>query len=173
MLLHDGYIGRNVFIHTVKGDDEGSFNPDSFVTRAEFCAFIARFAKLEEDIADAFSDVDESKWYAGSIGAAYKAGIVSGDGDTFRPEDRITREEAAAILSRLEVIKNAEIKNAATIFTDDEEISSWAKTAVDTMTALGIIAGVTETEFAPKAEMTRAMTVVMLSRIDMLTKNGG
>ena len=152
----------------VKGDEEGNFNPDSFVTRAEFCAFITRFASLSEKTTDAFSDVDAGKWYAKSIGAAYEAGIVSGDGDTFRPEDKITREEAAAILSRLEAVKNAEIKNAAAVFTDDGEISPWAKTAVDTMTALGIISGIDEGVFAPKAEMTRAMTVVMLARIDKL-----
>ncbi len=152
----------------VKGDDEGNFNPDSFVTRAEFCAFIARFANLAEKTTDAFSDVDENKWYAGSIGAAYEAGLVSGDGDTFRPDDRITREEAAAILSRLDVIKNEEIKNAATVFTDDDQISPWARTSVDTMTALGIISGIDEGIFAPKMQMTRAMTIVMLSRIDKL-----
>ena len=124
--------------------------------------------KRTEKTTDAFSDVDAGKWYAKSIGAAYEAGLVSGDGDTFRPEDKITREEAAAILSRLEAVKNAEIKNAAAVFTDDGEISPWAKTAVDTMTALGVISGIDEGIFAPKAEMTRAMTVVMLSRIDKL-----
>ena len=52
------------------------------------------------------SDVDENTKYGDSIKKLYSAGILKGDGNgSFRPDDSITRAEAAAILLR--VHKNA------------------------------------------------------------------
>ena len=48
------------------------------------------------------SDVDEGTKYGDSIKKLYSAGILEGDGDgSFRPDDSITRAEAAAILLRV------------------------------------------------------------------------
>jgi len=47
-----------------------------------------------------FADVAEGAWYADAISWAGGEGIVSGYGDTFGPNDPITREQLAAILYR-------------------------------------------------------------------------
>jgi len=50
----------------------------------------------------AFVDVDPGRWSAGSIDRVLKAGVMSGYPDgTFRPDNPLTREEAASLADRL------------------------------------------------------------------------
>ena len=85
----------------IKGYDDGTFKPESLVTRAEFATMIVRMLGLES-AADSlkgqpvdFSDVDPSHWAVGYINVAYMMGIVQGYEDgTFRPAGNITYAEA-------------------------------------------------------------------------------
>lgn len=87
----------------VNGQTEADFVPEGDVTRAEFVSLIVRGLGLEEDstsVHPAFADIAETNWFAGAIGAAVKAQIVSGFEDgTFWPNDTITREQMAVMLS--------------------------------------------------------------------------
>lgn len=88
---------------------------------------------------------------------AYNAGVMLGKSpDMFFPMEPITREETAVILDR--VYKAAydsgvlkELPAAKNVsFSDDGDISVWAKDAVYEMASAGIIEGVGEGNFAPK-----------------------
>lgn len=97
---------------------------------------------------------------------AYNAGVMLGkSADMFIPMEAITREETAVILDR--VYKTAYdrglMKELSAVkevkFSDDGDISVWAKDAVYEMALAGIIEGVGEGNFAPKnitAEQVRA-----------------
>ncbi|MCQ5128173.1 S-layer homology domain-containing protein [Butyricicoccus faecihominis] len=51
-----------------------------------------------------YSDVSSSSWYYDTVKEATDAGLMNGDGDgTFRPDDYVSRAEAATVLSRLPV----------------------------------------------------------------------
>ena len=85
------------------GYEDGTFRPNEPITRAEFVTIATRFynhtAKYEPDT---FPDVDADAWYADYIQAAVDMDLILGDDDgTFRPNDPITRAEAAAIVNRM------------------------------------------------------------------------
>ena len=85
----------------INGKTETTFEPDRTITRAEFVAICARFAKATTgDIR--FSDVPETYWAYSYITAAAEYGWVPGDGTgKFNPTAPITRAEAAAIINRM------------------------------------------------------------------------
>lgn len=86
-----------------QGDAAGNFNPDDFISRAEFATVICRLLDAEVPSGQAsstpFTDVPSSHWAAGYISQAVQLGIVNGNGDgTFTPDDNVTMEQAAKML---------------------------------------------------------------------------
>lgn len=85
----------------VKGVGEDRFEPQRAITRAEFTAIAARFAKAASGSVR-FSDVPETHWAYSAIATAAEYGWIVGSGDgTFSPNANITRAEAAAIVNRM------------------------------------------------------------------------
>ena len=85
----------------VKGDSDGKFNPNASITRAEFAAIAARFDDKANTSAASFSDI-ASHWAKDEISAAANNGWITGYTDgTFRPNNRITRAEAMALVNRV------------------------------------------------------------------------
>ena len=83
------------------GYPDGTFRPNSKITRAEFATVAAGFFHAPEVSDDAFSDISNS-WARDYINRAAALGLVSGDDDgKFRPNDYITRAEVMAILNRV------------------------------------------------------------------------
>ena len=110
-------------------------NPNEPVTRAEFAGMLTHTLELVEDeAASQFSDVNSGQNYTGAVGAAVKAGLVSGYGDnTFRPDNPISREEMAAITIRAITAAgiNLEAIDANAViarFNDGNEISAGKNT---------------------------------------------
>ncbi|ADL68522.1 Cellulose 1,4-beta-cellobiosidase [Thermoanaerobacterium thermosaccharolyticum DSM 571] len=145
--------------HIVEGMTDTQYEPSKTVTRAEFTAMILRLLNIKEEAySGEFSDVKSGDWYANAIEAAYKAGIIEGDGKNMRPNDSITREEMTAIAMRAyEMLTSYKEENiGATSFNDDKSISDWAKNVVANATKLGIVNGEPNNVFAPKGIATRA-----------------
>ena len=95
-------------------------------------------------------------------------GIIEGYGDgTFRPNEYITREQAAVILRRM--VKCVGYSYAEDEFisgyTDYDEISEWARDGVNVMTNLGIMNGVGESKFGPKGTYTREQSAATMVRL--------
>ena len=85
----------------VKGDRNGKFNPNASITRAEFAAIAARFDDKANTSAASFSDI-ANHWAKDEISAAANNGWITGYTDgTFRPNNRITRAEAMALVNRV------------------------------------------------------------------------
>ena len=85
----------------VKGDSNGKFNPNASITRAEFAAIAARFDDNANTSAASFSDI-ANHWAKDEISAAANNGWITGYTDgTFRPNNRITRAEAMALVNRV------------------------------------------------------------------------
>lgn len=81
----------------VTGYEDGSFRPDDYVTRAEFSAMMAKAINLNLIGGVSFSDVGEH-WAKGYINALHAKGAINGYADgTFRPDQAVTRAEAAKI----------------------------------------------------------------------------
>ncbi len=87
-----------------QGFRDGTFRPEDPVTRQAAAAFLARFYALlgrAPQGAGTFTDVPPGHPFADQIGWMAEAGIAQGfDDGTFRPEDPVTRQAAAAYLQR-------------------------------------------------------------------------
>jgi len=153
--------------HIIKGIDENTFLPNKKITRAEFAALMTRALGIEEKpYKGQFNDVKEGAWYANAVEAAYKAGIILGDGKNMRPNDPITREEMAAVIMRVygKLVEYREDNIGNTTFSDNNKISEWAKNAVANAVKLGIVKGYEDNTFRPKENATRAEAAAMLYR---------
>ena len=85
----------------VKGNPDGTFNPDAPITRAEFAAIAARFDDKNTNTTSNFSDI-ASHWAKDEIGVAANKGWINGYPDsTFRPDQYITRAEAMTLVNRV------------------------------------------------------------------------
>lgn len=84
------------------GYADHTFRPDAPVTRGELAAVLARFLDLDTSasVNRHFTDI-EGSWAAESIEALYRNNLLSGyPGNTFRPNNRITRVEAVTLINK-------------------------------------------------------------------------
>ena len=82
------------------GYSDGSFRPNKPITRAELAAILAKLrGETPEELAP-FYDI-RTHWAREGISLAYAKGWVSGYPDgSFRPNNRVTRAEAAVMLTK-------------------------------------------------------------------------
>ncbi|WP_166240938.1 S-layer homology domain-containing protein [Paenibacillus turpanensis] len=164
-------MGSRMVINGV-GNEE--FNPDQDITRAEFAAIIVRGLGLKLDKhSNPFSDVKSTDWYSNVISTAYSHELINGFEDgSFRPMEKITREQAMAIIAnamkitglkaKLSMEQSGERLNA---FADADQLSQWAKAhAADSLQA-GIVSGRNGNKLAPTANITRAEVAVLVQRL--------
>lgn len=87
----------------MRGDDQGHFNPDKTVTRAEMATIICNMLGETENltVSDAFTDVPINHWANKYITRAKEFGFVSGYGNgRFGPNDTVTYEQAVTMIVR-------------------------------------------------------------------------
>ncbi len=150
----------------VSGVENGKFEPDREITRAEFCAIVCRAFGIDSADTDSiFSDVESGSWYERHVNAAAKAGIIRGSDGCFKPNDNINREEMASIMMNILKYKGCEPNGTdAVSFADKDEISGWAKDAVEKLSGLGLLNG-RNNGFRPKDNATRAEAAAVVERL--------
>ena len=156
-------------MHIVGGHRDGTFRPDTQVSRAEFVAMLVRALGLTENAraAERFSDAGAFSWAAGAVGAAAQAGLVGGNADgTFAPARRITRAELAVIMSRVVQQDLVTVPRVPTvIFADQQAIPAWAVSGVRIAAEAGLVQGGGDGRFNPHNFATRAEVATMLYRL--------
>lgn len=155
----------------IKGYEDGSVRPEKSITRGELAVMLDRIMSYQNKSSNNFNDLGDS-WYTDAILGASAAGIIGGYEDgTVRPEATISRQEAVVMIARVLGLHVA--GTADNMFTDANEIGSWAKDAVDAMAAAGYIHG-SNGQFRPTAGITRAEIVTILNNIFAgLCREGG
>jgi hypothetical protein len=158
----------------ISGKTKTTYEPGSNITRAEFAAFLVRALSLEERPLKEgqFKDVAATAWYAGSVAAATAEKIIEGyDGSLFKPDNRITREEMAAMITRAarvagkeETLSDSEQEQQLAQFTDKQMISPWAAKDLALAVKAGIIKGMPGGDFAPQTNADRAQSAAILKR---------
>jgi len=148
-----------------KGYPDGTFKPDNNITRAEFVALMNRAFDVPKDgAAISFADVKAADWYYADVCAAANGGYVKGyEDNTFRPNNAITRAEAAAIVARLLELPAGDL-GALDKFSDAASIADWAKGSVAAMVEANLLSGYPDGTFGPAKLITRAESVVTLDR---------
>ena len=142
------------------------FAPSENVLREEFVKMIVGTFELSvigEKLT--FSDVADDAWYTEYIECAYHSNIVKGYSDEiFGIGDRITRQDAAVmVVNAAKACDYTFGDNGADFeFTDEADISDYAKEAVKTLVKAGIISGDENGRFNPKGNATRAEAAKIL-----------
>ena len=149
----NGYVG---------GYDDNTFRPNNDITRAEFVTIVNKYFGFTKAEGENFTDVNEDAWYYKDVCIGVREGYINGYQDgTFRPNEPITREEAASIVRTITGL----VENGSSKFTDDNEIGSWAKKSVYALADNKIMSGYEDNTFRPKNKITRAEAVATLSRV--------
>ena len=147
----------------IAGRGNGGFEPDGTMTRAEFAKLVNRTMGFTAESAISFSDVTERDWFYAEVARAVAAGYAQGSGGAFRPNQPVTRAEAATMLARaLDLAANEERAN---VFTDAASIPVWAKGSVGAVAEAGCMNGYPDGAFGVGSSITRAEAVVTLDRV--------
>lgn len=123
--------------------DDMYFRPDEEVSRAEFVAMAMKCAGIKADstLTSTYfdDDGDISASLKGYIATAQRTGLVVGDFKDgkllFSPEEKITRYEAAMLLSKL---IGTDAEGEESVFATDSDIPVWARSGVYAMCSMGI-----------------------------------
>jgi hypothetical protein len=171
IVLHDisghwaeSSIREAIMLGFIKGYEDGSFKPNRQVTRAEFTVMLVRALKLSTGDGTGlfFTDKDGIPlWARPFVKTAAAEKLMEGYEDqTFRPSQVITREEMAAIASRVLGLKTEAGVKAD--FVDADQIAAWAMPSVAAVGKAGIMKGRAGNRFDPKANATRAESVSII-----------
>ncbi|TAA72890.1 S-layer homology domain-containing protein [Planococcus salinarum] len=177
--LYEEEMRELIELGVLNGYPDGTFRPKSEVTRAEFAKMVVKSFELESEVQSAeftsaaetemtFTDVPADKWFAVPILDAVKAGIVNGyPNNTFKPNDLITREQMASMVSRAMSAKGiiTDMKDVPEMsFTDTASIHNDHKEDVRILTHLGIVKGNENNTFVPQGKSERWMVALLMLR---------
>lgn len=158
----------------ISGKDSQHFDPEGNLTRAEAVTLLVRALGLQPqpDAAQAFNDVPADAWFAGNVGAAVKAGLVSGvGGGKFAPNDMVDRNQAATMIyNALQFKGKAPTGGTPIQFSDAAQIADWAKAKVDALSAAKLLNGNGDGTLSPTKKTTRAESAVLV--YNMMTYGG-
>ena len=155
----------------MQGHTDGTFAPNATLTRAQLVQILANYAGAKTDglTTNRFSDVSSGAWYMPALAWAEKNGCVSGFTDgTFRPNVPVTREQFCTILSRYIQKQGADYPTKDVSFTDEDAISNFAKEHVAYCASIGLVNGMKDGSFAPKANIKRAEAAAIMVRLVQL-----
>ena len=108
-----------------------------------------------------FDDADSGDWFYDCVVYVYENGLMDGVSDArFAPDGTVTRAQLVTILWRLD---GGPAVNYLLPFTDVTE-GEWYTEAVRWAASEGIVNGVSDTEFAPGADVTREQFAAILYR---------
>lgn len=163
----------------IKGVTPREFMPNKAITRAEFATLITRALKAKETHGHGFLDVQESDWFSGYVGSAKSLGLLNGyPGNVFKPQNNITRQEAAMIIYNTARAKGLDITvtpgefvNNLSQFPDYREIPSWSQDAMVYGVREGIIPDDT-IYIEAGVNATRSQVAGMLHRLFEKVQNG-
>lgn len=163
--ISDDYWAREAILNLkirniVKGDENQKYNPDAYVTRAEFLKITDLAFGIDQIyIQSGFNDVNDTDWFYPFVARANAAAVFDGIySESFDGNKTITREEMAAILYRFAKkggLSFVQVEAPYTFF-DRDDISSYAQEAVKKLQTSGALHGKGGRMFEPKEGLTRA-----------------
>ena len=170
-------VSKAVELGLVPDDLQGDYT--AAITREEFCVLVMGLADIfpvveeeeeaveeeaveedeeavEEEPAGPFEDTDNE-----FVIAAYELGIVNGKAEgIFDPNGSITRQEAAAMLTRAAKVFGMDTAAAASAFADADKIATYAKNSVNFVFEQGVMNGTGDNQFSPAGTYTREQSIM-------------
>ena len=147
----------------LKGYEDGSFRPNVQISRAEFMTMVNNAFEYTEKADTDFIDVDSDDWFYPEVQKAVKSGYLLGyEDNTARPDNKITRQEAALIIARIKDLDN--YAAGAARFADVAEIAAWAIGGVGAVADEDYMIGYEDITFRPLRFISRAEALVTIDR---------
>ena len=173
----------------MQGEGNKTFKPEVTLTRAELATILYNYEKkivnggvepVRGEANTKFSDVKDGEWYEDAIKWAASHKIVLGDGEadgnTFRPDDSVSREEMVTMLHRyvVEYLKEDFSDVTATgdwtKFSDYKTVADWAQESFEWAVKYGIINGDDGNKLNPQNTATRAQAAKIMMVASELMK---
>jgi N-acetylmuramoyl-L-alanine amidase len=172
-------------LEVFKGDDT-TFNPDQYMTRAEFITAVLQAArevppdplftnkttarssssakKSTEKPVSSFSDVSVEDKYFSQIDAAYKRGLITGKGGSyFGPNDYLKVADALTVLiNAVGLEKLAPAPEPVTNFKDNDAIPGYARKAVYAAQRIGLVKADARGYLKPNDKLTKGKASELL-----------
>lgn len=153
----------------MNGTADNTFSPKANTTRGMVVTVLYRLENQPSTSAASFTDVASGAYYANAVAWANANGIVSGYGSgKFGPNDKVTREQLAAILYRYAQYKKYDVSVGEDTnilsYNDAQSISSYAIPAIQWACGASVVTGKSGSKLDPKGNATRAEVAAMLMR---------
>ena len=153
----------------MNGTADNTFSPKANTTRGMIVTVLYRLENQPSTSAASFTDVASGAYYANAVAWANANGIVSGYGSgKFGPNDKVTREQLAAILYRYAQYKKYDVSVGEDTnilsYDDAQSISTYAIPAIQWACGAGVVTGKSGSKLDPKGNATRAEVAAMLMR---------
>ena len=146
----------------INGYPDGTFRPDSSMTRAEAAALFYNLLGDTDVSGGSFMDVFSVAWYYDAVTALSGAGIINGYSDgSFGPDNTITRAEFVTMAMRFAGVSSTAGKAGF----PDVDSAHWAAGYIAAATNGGYISGYPDGSFGPNNQITRAEAVTILNKI--------
>ncbi|MFF2480161.1 carbohydrate binding domain-containing protein [Paenibacillus sp. NPDC058071] len=145
---------------------DGTFKPNKPITRAEFTKLVNTLFGFHKADGTSFSDVEAGKWYAEHAAIGRSAGYISGYPDgTFKPNQPITRQEAAKMTASLFRVPAASAGEPLQAYADRGQVGAFAADSLGRLAAGGYLKGFTDGTIRPLAPITRGEAITLLDRL--------
>ncbi|HPD00686.1 MAG TPA: S-layer homology domain-containing protein, partial [Acetivibrio sp.] len=156
----------------VSGYPDKTLRPNAPITRAEAAVMVMKAAGFDISGNTALTCTDKDTvpdWAKAYVATAMYKGVVKGYEDgSFRPSNRLTRQETVVLVLRAFGIEEAQDKSLS--FADSNTIPAWSAGYIKKAVELGIIKGYSDNTFGPTREITRAEVVTIISKCMQLKK---
>ncbi|WP_326911476.1 S-layer homology domain-containing protein [Sedimentibacter sp. MB31-C6] len=188
---HGRYIFDDIAFHWARKDimelyNKGivsealSFNPDEIVTKEEFCIFLsktlnlskdkeekAELEEIENEINLPFDDIEKiNPWALNYIYDIYDTGLVKVSSGNFNPQEKLTRMDAALILSNIfEEDSKYETLDINKVFSDLTTLSQEEVDSIKKAYTSGLMTGKNTGEFQANEYLSRAETAAVMTKI--------
>ncbi len=167
--LADTHWGKDnilqlVAMKVIEGYPDGTVKPDAQITRAEMAVVIVKSIGLKPAETPDLKFIDTKdigSWAAGYVQTAVEKNILVGyEDNSFRPANKVTREEMVVMVLKAYLYEVAE--EAELSFTDKADIASWAEGFVAKAVELGFVKGYPDNTFKAKNSVTRAEAATVI-----------
>ncbi|RAK19887.1 S-layer family protein [Anoxybacillus vitaminiphilus] len=156
----------------IHGRKDGTYGPFEDTKRIHLAVLLARSLGLAtvKEYDGRFTDVKGDEWFVEELMAAVEAGIIKGKDDgRFAPYESVTREQAAAMISRaMQYVgydqQKLDTEKSITNYKDSDAIGIWAHDDVELLLQANIMKGRETGHFAPRDPANRSHIAAILHR---------
>jgi hypothetical protein len=151
-------VGKEIHQPFFVGYPDGKFHPESYLTRAETAAIIARIKNLKDSTSkQLYKDVTRDHWAYRYISQVTNAGYMNGHNRFFHPDEPISRSELVTLVLRLRGVRPVPLEGF------DDTTKHWAGNFVATAKKLDFIDEMHDTKFFPNGYTERQTAAKLIS----------